>query len=161
MSLLAVFFLSFLPGVAEASEVRITGFSFVEDTVQGPRTIEAREAVFLEGKRVILDQVSARMIARDGEELRVVGDKGRYDTVTLILQLEGHVVVHHGEGINLKAEKMTWDGSSATLRVREGVEMTGQTILVQGDSAVYNIEGKDLLFTGGVRTFLAPEGAEP
>jgi len=150
-----------VPGTAAASEVAITGFSFVQDTVRGPWTIEARYAVFQEEQGVILDAVSARMVTRTGEELSVVSDKGHYDPEKLVLDLEGHVLARHGGGFVLKAGKVRWDGSGATLEIREEVEMAGPAILVNGDRALYEIDGRAILFTGGVQTILDLKGEKP
>ena len=146
---------------AAASEVSITGFSFVQDTARGPWAIEARHAVFQEGEGVVLDAVSARMVTGDGEELSVVSDKGHYDPEKLVLDLEGHVLARHEGGFILKAGKVTWDGTGATLRIREEVEMAGQALRVNGESALYEIDGQAFLFTGGVQTILDLKGETP
>ena len=161
MPALAALFLFFSLGAAAASEVRINGFHFVQETVRGPWTIEADSAVFREGEEVVLEAVSARMVSRDGEEFSVTGDRGRYDPENQVLNLEGHVLAHHGRGFTLKARKVRWEGSGAALHIRDGVEMRGRTILVQGESARYDLDVQTVLFTGGVRTTLRPGGALP
>lgn len=160
-AVLAAILLSLLARTADASEVRISGFSFVQETVRGPWTLEAQKALLQEGEGVILEDVSARMVDPEGDEVGVTAQRGWYDPGHLVLELEGRVRAQRGSGLLLVGEKMTWDGSKGTLKVRGKVAMTGHGILVTGDSAIYDTTDRTVLFTGGVQAILDIKGEKP
>ncbi|MBN2719870.1 MAG: LPS export ABC transporter periplasmic protein LptC [Proteobacteria bacterium] len=160
-AVLAAILLSLLTRTAGASEVRISGFSFVQETGRGPWTLEAQNALLQEGERVILEDVSARLADPKGEEVGVTAQRGWYDSAHLILELEGQVRARRGTVFFLAGERMTWDQGKGTLRVQGNIEMTGLGILVMGESAVYNTTDRMLLFTGGVRAILDIKGEKP
>jgi|GEM_PF-6375511 len=160
-AVLAAILLSLLTRTAGASEVRISGFSFVQETGRGPWILEAQNALLQEGEGVTLEDVSARLADSEGEEVGVTAQRGWYDPAHLVLELEGRVRAHRGSGLLLVGEKMTWDQGKGTIQVQGKVEMTGLGILVMGESAVYDTTDRTVLFTGGVQAILDIMGEKP
>jgi LPS export ABC transporter protein LptC len=139
---------------AASSELEVSGFTIVQETADGKWEIQARRASYQGEKAVILHEVSARMTSEGEDRISVVSDRGRYESDTFILHLEGNVAVASGWGSTFRAPNIRWDGSGAYLEASGGVELRRGAILVHGRSARYNVNTGTASIEGTVRTVL-------
>ena len=137
-----------------SSEVEMSGFTIVQETVGGRWEIEAQRASYLDEREVILNGVSARMISGGQDRVSVVSDRGRYESGQQVLHLEGNVVVASRWGSSLRAPAVLWNGSGAYLEASGGVRLQRGAILVNGGSARYMIDTSTAWIIGEVRTVL-------
>ena len=143
------------PGPASASsEVRISGFTIVQETVGGRWEIQAQKASYMNDKRVILDGVSARMITGGEDRVSVVSDRGRYESEQLVLHLEGNVVIASRWGSSIRAPAVLWNGSGDYIEASGGVRLQRGSILVNGETARYSIDTGTVMIRDKVRTVI-------
>ena len=143
----------FFPQTAGAvSDVEMTGFKIIQETRNGRWEIQAGKAYYDGQGDVILKEVSARMITEGIESVRVVSDKGRYESEGLILYLEGHVAVSSGWGSRFEAPKLKWDGPGALMVAGDGIQLRRPGLKVLGESVRYSVNSGTAIVGGGVRT---------
>jgi LPS export ABC transporter protein LptC len=143
----------FFPQTTRAvSNVEMTGFKIIQKTVSGRWEIQGDKAYYDGRGDVVLQEVSARMINDGVERVKVVSDKGRYESKKLILHLEGHVVVVSGWGSRFEAPNMKWDGPRALIVAGDGVQLERGALKVQGTSVRYTVSSGTAIVEGGVRT---------
>jgi hypothetical protein len=147
-------FLLFPQTTGAVSDVEMTGFKIIQETDNGRWEIQAGKASYDGQGDVILQKVSARMITDGMESVKVVSDKGRYETEGLILYLEGHVAVVSGWGSRFEAPKLKWDGPGSLMVAGEGVQLIRYGLKVLGESFSYAVNSGTAVVGGGVRTTL-------
>ena len=145
-------FLLFPQMSGAVSDVEMTGFKIIQETDNGRWEIQAGKAYYDGQGDVILQEVSATMISDGIESVKVVSDKGRYETEGLILYLEGHVAVASGWGSRFEAPKLKWDGPGSLMVAGEGVQLIRYGLKVLGESFRYTVNSGTAVVGGGVRT---------
>jgi len=133
-------------------EVEMTGFKIIQETDTGRWEIRADKAYYDGRGDVILKEVSARMVDKGKESIRVVSDKGRYEPAGLILHLEGNVVVASGRGSRFETPRLKWDRAGAVLVARDGVQLEHRGLKILGRSVKYTIQSGTAEVDGGVQT---------
>jgi LPS export ABC transporter protein LptC len=151
-AVLLCLFLLFPQMTGAVSDVEMTGFKIIQETDKGRWEIQSGKAYYDGQGDVILREVSARMITDGRESVRVVSDKGRYETEDLILHLEGHVAVTSGWGSRFEAPKLKWDGRSSLMVADGGVQFLRYGLKVLGESFRYTVNSGKAVVGGGVRT---------
>jgi hypothetical protein len=147
-------FLFFPQTTGAVSDLEMTGFKIIQETDGGRWEIQAGKAYYDGRGDVILKEVSARMITDGMESVRVVSDKGRYESEGLILYLEGHVAVASGWGSRFEAPKLKWDGPGALMVAGDGVQLKRGGLKVLGESVRYTVNSGTAIVDGDVRTTL-------
>lgn len=147
--------LLFPRAIGAVSDVEMTGFRITQETDSGRWEIQAGKAYYDGQGDVILLDVSARMVTDGLERVKVVSDKGRYESDNLILHLEGHVVVASGWGSRLEAPRLKWNGPGAVMLAEEGVQLSRSGLMVLGESVRYTVSSGTAVVDGGVQTTLS------
>ena len=145
-------FLLFPQTIGAVSDVEMTGFKITQETDSGRWEIQAGKAYYDGEGDVILQKVSARMIAGDKERVSVMSDKGRYETEGLILHLEGHVNVASALGSRFESPHLKWDGADAVMVADNGVRFERGGFIILGDSFKYTVDSGTATIDGGVLT---------
>ena len=138
--------------LSAVSDVEMTGFKIVQETESGRWEIQAGKAYYDGQGDVILQDVSARMSNNGEERIRVVSDKGRYDSQGLVLHLEGSVSVASGWGSKLETSKLEWNGLNATMKADGGVQLMRNGLTIMGKSVRYTVNSGTATVDGSVWT---------
>jgi len=147
-------------GSGAVSDVEMTGFKIIQETGGGRWEIEAGKASYDGRGDVILQEVSARMIAKGVERVRVVSDNGRYDSKGLILYLEGNVSVTSDWGSRFEAPNLRWDGPRAVMVAENGIQLKRGGLKVLGKTFRYAVDSGKAVIDGGVRTTWIERGGQ-
>lgn len=147
-----IVFVMFLSAAPAFSDVEMTGFTLTQETEGGRWEIRASVAYYDGHGDVILQEVSARMINNGVERVKVVSDKGRYETDGLVLYLEGAVSVASAWGSRFETPTLKWDGPRAVMEAEGGVRLLRAGWEMSGESVSYMVNSGTATVDGGVRT---------
>ncbi len=143
----------FLPvPVRATSDVEMTGFRIVQETGSGRWEIQAGRATYDRQGDVLLDEVVARLMSGNQVRVRVVSERGRYDSGSLVLYLEGNVGIASLWGSRLQTSQLRWDGRTALLSATGGVKMQRGGLHINGQSLRYTASSGTAFLSGGVLT---------
>lgn len=134
--------------------------------VEEGRTIwdlRAERADFLDEGRVRIDAPSLSFFAEDGREVRLSGVRGEVmleggDVQSI--DLDGGIEVSVA-GYRLQAPVASWVGSSNVVIAREGADLSGEGISIEGEVMTVELDQRRVHFTGAVRTVVERSGTRP
>ncbi|UCG39169.1 MAG: LPS export ABC transporter periplasmic protein LptC [bacterium] len=152
----------FVPASIPASnDLEMTGFAIVQNTAGGKWEIRARRATYENEREVVLFEVSARMTSEGTERVTVVGDRGRYDSGTMVLHLEGNVAVKGQSGSSFLAPSVLWAWARSVLEASGGVMLTRGPFSISGGRARYGVDTGRTMVREDVRTVWTRQGEMP
>lgn len=123
--------------------------------------LRAERADFLDDGRVRIDAPSLSFFAEDGREVRLAGVHGEVLLEAGDVQridLDGGIEVSVA-GYRLRAPVASWVGTSNVVIAREGADLSGEGISIEGEVMSVELDQRRVYFTGSVRTVVERTGA--
>jgi len=117
--------------------------------------LEAASAVFYrEQNTLALEKVRATFYGKNQETYVLVGEKGRYNTQTKVIEVFDGVKVDSSSGYQLRTQGLRYEADQRELRTSDPVEMKGPDIQVEGVGMVVELNRQCMRIFGGVTTTL-------
>lgn len=118
--------------------------------------LEAASAVYYrEQNTLALEKVRAIFYGKDQETYVLVGEKGRYNTQTKVIEVYDGVKVDSSLGYQLRTQGLRYQADLRELSTSDPVEMKGPDMQVEGVGMVVELNRKCLRIFGGVTTTLS------
>jgi len=118
--------------------------------------LEAVSAVyFREQNTLTLEKVRATFYGKNQETYVLVGEKGRYNTQTKMIEVFDGVKIETSSGYQLRTQGLRYQADQKELSTSDPVEMKGPDMQVEGVGMVVDLNRHCLRIFGGVTTTLS------
>jgi LPS export ABC transporter protein LptC len=118
--------------------------------------LEAASAVYYREQNIIaLEKVRATFYGKNQESYVLVGEKGRFNTQTKVIEVYDGVKVDSSLGYQLRTQSLRYQADQKELSTSDPVEMKGPDIQVEGVGMVVELNRQCLRILGGVTTTLS------
>jgi LPS export ABC transporter protein LptC len=118
--------------------------------------LEAASAVYYrEQNTLALEKVRAIFYGKNQETYVLVGEKGRYNTQTKMIEVYDGVTVDSSLGYQLQTQGLRYQADQKELSTSDPVEMKGPDMQVEGVGMVVELNRQCMKIFGGVTTTLS------
>jgi LPS export ABC transporter protein LptC len=118
--------------------------------------LEATSAVFFkEENTVMLDNVRATFYGKDQENYILIGEKGKYNTQTKVIEVYDGVKIDSSDGYHLRTRSLKYQSEQRELHTSDPVEMEGPDLEVNGVGMIVELSTQRVKILGGVTTILS------
>jgi LPS export ABC transporter protein LptC len=118
--------------------------------------LEAASAVFYRQENsMILKKVRATFYGKNEEIYTLVGEKGRYNTETKVIEVYDGVEINSNLGYRLRTQSLRYESDQKELTTSDPVELRGPDMEVEGVGMVVDLKRQHLTILGGVTTTLS------
>jgi len=118
--------------------------------------LEAVSAVYYrEQNTLALEKVRATFYGKNQETYVLVGEKGRYNTQTKVIEVFGGVKIDSSSGYQLRTQGLRYEADQRELRTSDPVEMKGPDMQVEGVGMVVELNRQCMKIFGGVTATLS------
>jgi hypothetical protein len=154
LALLVLSLLTLLPlsSAALPPDVKIKGFSVIQEGETGRWVILATEAFYDVETVAVLEDVKAQLVKDQIALVDVKGKRGRYISDRKTLSLEGGVTVRTGYGYIFRAPAIVWSGEDSTITSKGGVEIQSRGLNIKARSLRYSIPAQQTTVNGDIRS---------
>ena len=117
--------------------------------------LEAVSAVYYrEQNTLALEKVRATFYGKNQETYVLVGEKGRYNTQTKVIEAFDGVVVDSSSGYQLRTQGLRYEADQRELRTSDPVEIKGPDMQIEGVGMVVELNRQFMKILGGVTATL-------
>jgi LPS export ABC transporter protein LptC len=118
--------------------------------------LEAASAVFYRKENsMALEKVRATFYGKNEEIYALVGEKGRYNTETKVIEVYDGVVIDSNLGYRLRTQSLRYRSDQKELTTSDPVELSGPDMEVEGVGMVVDLNRQHVTILGGVTTTLS------
>ena len=118
--------------------------------------LEAASAVFFKGENtVMLDNVRATFYGKEKEIYVLIGEKGKYNTETKVIEVYDGVKIDSSDGYHLRTRSLKYQSEQRELHTSDPVEMQGPDLEVKGVGMIVDLGHERVRILGGVTTILS------
>jgi LPS export ABC transporter protein LptC len=93
---------------------------------------------------VLLEVVQVNLVTKDGATYVLNGDRGRLNTATKDMEVEGHVVILSPQGDRLTTDRLRYRNDQQTVHTEDAVQIEGKKVQVRGVGMVYALNEKKI-----------------
>ncbi|RPI48821.1 MAG: LPS export ABC transporter periplasmic protein LptC [Chloroflexi bacterium] len=118
--------------------------------------LEAVSAVYFKDENsIVLEKVRAVFYGKGQEGYVLLGEKGKYNTQTKVIEVSDGVKIDSSQGYRLRTRSLTYQAEQRELRTSDPVEMKGPDLEVTGVGMVVDLNRQRVKILGGVTTVLS------
>ncbi len=118
--------------------------------------LEAASAVFFkEENTLVLDKVRATFYGKEKENYVLIGEKGKYNTQTKVIEVYDGVKIDSSDGYHLRTRSLKYQSEQRELHTSDPVEMRGPDLEVNGVGMIVELSRQRVKILGGVTTILS------
>jgi LPS export ABC transporter protein LptC len=118
--------------------------------------LEATSAVYRkEGDTVILEKIRATFYGRNQESYHLVGEKGRFNTQTKVIEVYDGVEIDSSDGYHMRTRSLKYQSDQKEIQTSDPVELEGPTLRVEGVGMVVDLNRERVKILRGVTTTLS------
>ena len=99
----------------------------------------------------ILDKVTVRLVMKDGETFIMTGDRGRLDTASRDMEIEGNVGIVSENGDRFTTDRLRYMNAGKRIETDRPVVMENRSIRVSGVGMIFSLERKKVTLLSQVR----------
>ncbi len=103
------------------------------------------------GEVAIFDKIRARVVMKDGRVFVLSGDKGRLDTVSKDIKIDGHVVVVSEKGDRFLTDSLSYRDDLKRIETDRPVVLENPGVRISGVGMVFNLKDEKLAILSSVR----------
>jgi LPS export ABC transporter protein LptC len=124
--------------------------------------LEATSAQYFKGEStVLLDKVKATFFGKEGQTVRLVGEKGKFNPQTKEMELFDGIRLESGDGYQMRTRSLKYQAEKRELSTTDAVEIEGPQLRVEGIGLIVELDRQYLHVLRQVTTTLSPaEGKE-
>lgn len=137
--------------------VRFTEVGDSETTLE----VTAEVARYLKKDNLALfEKPTVTLLLKDGRRFTMSGDRGRLDTESRDVEIEGHVAVVSGDGDRFTTDRLRYVNAGRRIETEGAVVMENRNIRVSGVGMTLSLEEKKLALLSQVRATYGGERRE-
>lgn len=110
--------------------------------------------------QAFFDRLTVRLITQDGKTYVMTGDRGRFNTESRDLELEGHVGVETQQGDRFTADRLRYRNADKVVDTDGPVMMANGKVRVSGTGMVLSLNRGTVAILSQVRATLGGSGRE-
>lgn len=97
------------------------------------------------------DQVKVKLVMKDGRTFMMSGDKGRFNTQSRDLEIEGNVGIVSDNGDRFTTDRLQYRDAEKRIETDRPVTMENRSIRISGVGMVFLLEGNKVTLLSQVR----------
>jgi LPS export ABC transporter protein LptC len=97
------------------------------------------------------ETLTVRLVMKDGSTYRMNGDKGRFNTESRDLEIEGHVAIVSPRGERFTTDRLQYRNAGKRIETDSPVLMEGRGVRISGVGMVFSITGEKVSILSQVR----------
>lgn len=145
------------PKAEVAADLKLDRVHYTE-TREGVKEweLEAASAVYFKEKNtIVLDKVRVVFYGKEQESYVLVGEKGKFNTETKVIEVYEGVKIDSSDGYHLRTGSLKYQSEQRELTTGDPVEMRGPDLQVNGVGMILELNGQRVKILGGVTTTLS------
>lgn len=99
----------------------------------------------------LFDRVTVRLTTKDGRVFTMSGDKGRFNTQTRDMEIEGNVGIVSENGDRFSTDRLLYRDAEKKIETDRPVVMENRGFRISGVGMVFSLEGKKVTLLSQVR----------
>jgi LPS export ABC transporter protein LptC len=99
----------------------------------------------------VFDRVAVRLVMKDGATFVMTGDRGRFDTASRDMELEGNVVIVSENGDRFTTDHLRYRNAGKRIETDGLVVMESRSVKVSGVGMIFSLEGRKVALLSQVR----------
>jgi len=99
----------------------------------------------------IFDKVTVRLVMKDGGTFVMTGDRGRFDTASRDMEIEGNVGIVSENGDRFTTDRLRYRNAGKRIETDRPVVMENRSVRVSGVGMIFSLEGKKVTLLSQVR----------
>ncbi len=97
------------------------------------------------------DKVSVRLVTKDGKTFVMTGDRGRFNTESRDIEIEGNVGIVSEDGARFTTERLQYRNADKVMETDQPVTMENGSVRVSGVGMIFSLDGQKLTILSQVR----------
>ena len=118
--------------------------------------ITADAARYLKKENLALfDKLAVKLVMKDGKTFVMTGDRGRFNTESRDMEIEGNVGIVSENGDRFTTDRLRYRNAEKLIETDRPVAMENESVQVSGVGMIVSLEGKKVDILSQVRARLA------
>ncbi len=118
--------------------------------------LEATSAVYRkEGDTMVLEKIRATFYGRNQERYYLVGEKGKFNTQTKVIEVYDGVQIDSSDGYHMRTRSLKYQADQKELHTSDPVQLEGPAMLVEGVGMVVDLNRERVKILREVTTTLS------
>jgi LPS export ABC transporter protein LptC len=101
------------------------------------------------------DKVTVRLVTKDGKTFVMTGDRGRFNTESRDIEIEGNVGIVSENGDRFATERLQYRNADKVMKTDRPVTMENRSVRVSGVGMIFSLDGQKLTILSQVRAISA------
>jgi LPS export ABC transporter protein LptC len=146
----------------ETADLKLDRIHYME-TRQGMKEWEldaASASYFKEDGTILLQKVRATFFGKNAENYFLVGEKGKFNTETKMIEVYEGVKISSSDGYQVQTHSLTYSAEKKILSTKDPVEIKGPELFMAGTGMVVDLQQQRLKVLSGVTTTFSPQAIQ-
>jgi LPS export ABC transporter protein LptC len=105
----------------------------------------------------LFDQLSVRLVTKDGRVFMMNGDTGRFNTQSRDMEIEGNVGIVSENGDRFTTDRLLYRDAAKQIETDRPVIMENRSIRISGVGMIFSLDGKKVTLLSQVRASSAAQ----
>ncbi|MHB9097661.1 MAG: LPS export ABC transporter periplasmic protein LptC [Syntrophales bacterium] len=97
------------------------------------------------------DKLTVRLVTKDGKTFVMTGDRGRFNTESRDIEIEGNVGIVSENGDRFTTERIQYRNADRVMETDRPVVMENRSVRVSGVGMIFSLDGQKLTILSQVR----------
>jgi LPS export ABC transporter protein LptC len=115
---------------------------------------------FKEESTVFFDKVKATFFGKNGERYVLVGEKGKFNTQTKVIEVFDGITLKSSDGYQMCTRSLKYQAEKRELCTSDAIEITGPQLRVEGIGLIVELDRQQLKVLRQVTTTLSQLGVK-
>lgn len=99
----------------------------------------------------LFDQITARLVTKDGRVFVMKGDTGRFNTQSRDMEIEGNVGIVSENGDRFATDRLLYRDAAKRIETDRPVVMENKSLRISGVGMIFSLDGKKVTILSQVR----------
>lgn len=100
------------------------------------------------------DKLTVRLVTKDGKTFVMTGDRGRFNTESRDVEIDGNVGIVSENGDRFRTERLKYRNADKVMETDLPVAMENRSVRVSGVGMIFSLDGQKLTILSQVRASL-------
>jgi LPS export ABC transporter protein LptC len=101
------------------------------------------------------DKVIVRLVTKDGKIFVMTGDRGRFNTESRDIEIDGNVGIVSENGDRLTTERLQYRNADKVMETDRPIAMENRSVRVSGVGMIFSLDGQKITILSQVRAISA------
>ena len=146
----------------ETADLKLDRIHYME-TREGMKEWEldaASASYFKEDGTILLQKVRATFFGKNEENYSLVGEKGKFNTQTKMIEVYEGVKINSSDGYQMRTHSLAYSAEKKILSTQDPVEIKGPEFFMAGTGMIVDLQRQRLKVLGGVTTTFTPQAIQ-